>query len=82
MSNNSNHSYTALEISKRLGFSTAAFDPNARFEAKDVAILGKTGIKRMEICGLRKAIHFDYYDIQQISELMEECQKQNIFAFY
>jgi sugar phosphate isomerase/epimerase len=72
---NSAIQWTAEEIEKHLGISTAVYQ-KMRLGARQIAEIRQAGIKRIEISSIPHS--FDYRDYSQVTEVMEECVKQGV----
>jgi len=67
--------WTAAEIRRRLGISTAIYQ-RRRLGARDIAAIRENGIARIEL--LVKDGCFDFKDTQQTAEVVGECAKQGV----
>ena len=67
--------WTVGEIHARLGISTAIYQ-RLRLSAQHIAKIRQAGISRIEL--LLKPDSFDYRNLFQAKEVLEECQKQGV----
>ena len=71
--------YTADEIEKRLGATTAAFRlEDTRLGAGEIGAIRAAGITRIELCGIRSPEHFDFGNSQQAADVVRECREQGV----
>jgi len=68
--------WTAAEITGRLGFSSIALDMQRRLTAEGIAAARRAGLERMEIS--YGSAHFDWRDPAHVREIAGECGKQGI----
>ncbi len=70
--------WRAGEIHERLGCSTILFPATTSIGAREISMIRQAGIARVEICGFHPRSHYDHRNQAQVSEIMEECQKQGV----
>lgn len=75
MNDNSGLQWTAEEIGNCLGISTAVYQ-KMQLGARQIAEIRQAGIKRIEISMILP--RFDYRNRSQVSEVLEECEKQGV----
>ncbi|MAE65969.1 MAG: hypothetical protein CMJ18_16990 [Phycisphaeraceae bacterium] len=70
--------WTADEIEQRLGASTVVFKGGPQIGAREIATIRESGIRRVEITGIRSPKSFDFHNRAQIDEIRTECRRQGI----
>ena len=70
--------WSAEEVSARLGISTCAFSRDRRLGAREIAEIAASGIKRIEISGIRPRSFYDCYDQSQIDEIRGACDRHGV----
>lgn len=78
LASESQHQWTSEEIRKRLGASTIPFPVTTSIGAREISMIREAGIVRVEICGFYPSSHYDHRNRTQVSEIIAECQKQDI----
>ena len=70
--------WTSEQVSEKLGISSVAFPGDRRFGREQIDGIGKSSIRRIEICGLHPRTHYDFYSKANITEIRQACDSNGI----